>query len=75
MFITKECKIGMENRIEELENILCPCGQHDWLKVDEYNGYNLWSGKMDNGTRYQCKRCLKKKYVPNDPIEFKEVQL
>lgn len=63
MVITKERYLGMEHRIEELENLLCPCGQHTWVEVEDYNGYNIWSGKNETGKRYQCKKCLKKKYI------------
>lgn len=63
MFVTKEMYLGMQHRIEELENILCPCGAHDWVEVEDYNGYDIWKGEMRTGKRYQCRKCLKKKYI------------
>lgn len=43
--------ILQEFRIKELEEKLCPCEQHDWLKI----GYN----PCNNFYTYKCKRCCK----------------
>jgi transposase-like protein len=57
-------KLEMDNivlriRVQTLENIICPCDQHDWVKVavDLEGG----TGHGDETTiyHYQCKRCLK----------------
>lgn len=44
-------------RIKELEEILCPCEQHDWIS----NGYHFsgGTGRGDETTIYHyiCKRC------------------
>lgn len=64
MIVSKENYINLQHRVEELENILCPCGSHDFVEVDDYNGYEVWTGKSRVGKRYQCKKCLKKKFVP-----------
>ena len=48
-----------KTRIKELENIICPAEQHDFIKVDEeayiIDGY----GSTIFTRRYVCKRCLK----------------
>ena len=64
MIVSKENYLNLQHRVEELENILCPCGSHDWVEIDAYNGYEVWTGKSRVGMRYQCKKCLKKKFVP-----------
>lgn len=64
MIVSKENYLNLQHRIEELENILCPCGSHDWVEIDAYNGYEVWTCKPRGGRRYQCKKCLKKKFVP-----------
>lgn len=64
MIVSKENYLNLQHRVEELENILCPCGTHDWVEIDAYNGYEVWTGKARSGRRYQCKKCLKKKFVP-----------
>jgi hypothetical protein len=47
-------------RIKELEEILCPCEQHDWIS----NGYHFsgGTGRGDETTIYHyiCKRCKKR---------------
>lgn len=64
MFVSKEHYIKMENRIEQLENLICPPDKgHDFVEVDDYNGFDIWTGKCLEGKRYQCARCLKKKFV------------
>ena len=54
----------MENRIEQIEKLICPPHKgHDFVEVDDYNGFDIWTGKCLEGKRYQCTRCLKKKFV------------
>lgn len=47
-------------RIRELEEILCPCEQHDWVST----GYHFdgGTGRGDHTTFYHyiCKRCKKR---------------
>lgn len=47
-------------RIAELEEILCPCEQHDFVKTDFH--FEGGSGRGDELTiyHYVCKRCKKK---------------
>lgn len=62
MLISRTEYLTMKHRIEELEEILCPCGQHDWVEGEkEYARFNL-SGE-DNGYTItcKCKRCKRKK--------------
>lgn len=46
----------LEERVTELEEILCPFNQHDWIEVD-------WHLDVDCDVvyHYKCKRC--RKYV------------
>lgn len=51
--------VRLTYRVEELEERLCPCGDHDWKKVDYRlvsftNGYDT-----DAIFTYKCKRCGK----------------
>lgn len=69
MIVSKENYLNLQHRIEELENIICPVGSHDWVEIDAYDGYEVWTGKARAGKRYQCKKCLKKKFVPFDDYE------
>lgn len=51
-----EKRIKMEARIRELEELLCPCEQHDWVQTKLVN--------CDDGTQeqyYMCRRCKKEK--------------
>ena len=64
MIVSKENYLNLQHRVEELENILCPCGSHDWVEIDAYNGYEVWTGKSRVGMRYQCTKCLTKMCVP-----------
>lgn len=65
MFQTKrklrEKAIRQEARIRELEEILCPCERHFWLRTGVH--YESPSGNgMDLTTvyHYSCKRCKKR---------------
>ena len=52
--------IVLKARIAYLEEILCPCQQHDFIKVD----YDLigGSGRADETVlyHYQCRKCGKR---------------
>ena len=61
MWISKVEIAKYDARIKELENIICPAEQHDFVQLSEertlFNGY---------GTEYVyrsfiCKKCLKKR--------------
>ena len=50
--------IRLRCRVAELEERLCPCEQHDWVKVEvtyDYDGYSHCSVR----SRFKCKRCGK----------------
>lgn len=55
MFGKKQQQIlKLQNRVRELENILCPFNQHDFVETDRiYDG-------GDPIVSYKCKRCHKK---------------
>lgn len=46
-------------RIKELENIICPAEQHDFVVVDEKMDIIDGYGSAVYHRRYVCKRCLK----------------
>lgn len=50
----------LEYRVKTLENILCPCGQHDWVKSTETYGTD---GNFERYTieTYMCRKCFKEK--------------
>lgn len=51
--------IVLKSRVAELENLICPCGQHDLVQVD----YELvdGTGRGDETIMYyyQCRKCNK----------------
>lgn len=52
--------VRLTYRVKELEERLCPCESHDWVRV----GYRyVFSGccPPDTVYRYKCKRCGKEK--------------
>ena len=48
-------------RVEELEERLCPCGEHDWKQVDFYTTSFTGGLDFDVVYQYKCKRCGKTK--------------
>lgn len=51
----------LTHRVQELEERLCPCGQHDYIKVGaEWDDMPAGSDMI---CEYQCKRCGKKTKV------------
>lgn len=61
MFVSRTEYLTMKHRIEELEEILCPCGQHDWIEGEkEYARFNL-NGDDGYTITCKCKRCKRKK--------------
>lgn len=54
----REENIRLQCRIEALENIVCPGGEHDWFKIDV--GFDTIDGVVfREWERMQCKRCGK----------------
>lgn len=57
----KEEVVKLTYRVAELEERICPCEQHDWLKIS----FRLYGGTGvgDELTlyKYKCKRCGKEK--------------
>ena len=51
--------VKLNCRVQELEERLCPCSQHDWEII--CRGYNVAYGVCDVEIiyRYKCKRCGK----------------
>jgi hypothetical protein len=51
----------LQQRVEELEERLCPFNQHDWVEIDSYeipiNNYL----DFDTVRVYKCRRCGKKR--------------
>lgn len=52
--------IQLQNRIKELEEIICPCGQHNWVKVEGYCKFDgIGNYEEPYYDLYQCKNCKK----------------
>lgn len=47
-------------RIRELEEILCPCEQHDFIKTGFHFEGGTGRGDSDTVNHYMCKRCKKR---------------
>lgn len=58
-----ERALSQEARIRELEEILCPCGVHDFITVRKH--FEGGTGHGDELTVYHkvCKRCKKRVYT------------
>lgn len=50
--------VRLTYRVQELEDRLCPCEQHDYIKVD--TEYECSPVGVDAIGVYRCKRCGKK---------------
>lgn len=61
MFNTKlkEENRQLRNRIYELEQILCPCEQHDLVQTGREMCFGNSPAEIDYIYTYQCKRCKK----------------
>ena len=63
--MTRKTKLMLENislkaRVAELEEKICPCEQHDYIKIDyEFFG---GTGRGDETTiyKYKCRKCGKR---------------
>lgn len=51
-----------DNRIRELEDMMCPYNQHDYIETDSKVICGNY-GDTSRKTIYQCKRCKKIKVV------------
>lgn len=61
MFSSRTYEATLKARIKELENILCPAEQHDFVLVDETMHVIDGRGSTIFSRRYVCKKCLKVK--------------
>lgn len=60
MFFKKQKEIDhLRNRVHELEEILCPCSQHDYVKLGREIHFGSSVGELDYLVILQCKRCKK----------------
>lgn len=52
---------NLKNRIHELEEILCPCEQHEYIEVGKKIQTEYCAGIIDSyyKTKYICKKCKK----------------
>lgn len=55
----KQLICELKNRVHELEEILCPCEQHDLVEVYTYNHYDNDGFYMYPISVYVCRRCKK----------------
>lgn len=55
MFFRKQRKIDqLRNRVHELEEILCPCSQHDFVQIDKEMYVGSSPGEIDYILTLQC---------------------
>lgn len=64
MILTKKVSSALrdkDERIKELEEILCPCQQHDWIELESRFVIDSGAPIVDGHTegKYICKRCKK----------------
>lgn len=52
-------EVGQELRIEQLEDIICPNGQHTWIEMED-RAMDV-SGRQRYYTVSVCKKCKKKR--------------
>lgn len=58
-----------QNRIHELEEILCPCSQHEFVLLNQYMSCDGF-GEIYTNRVIQCRRC-KKITQDDDSIAFR----
>ena len=62
MYIKREEYVNLNNRSDELEELLCPCAQHQWVRgEEEYVRTSIDDSEI--GVNYRCKKCKKKRLV------------
>ena len=52
--------VRLSYRIEDLENRLCPCEDHDWKVIGRHTKFHDY-GVTTNVNHLKCKRCGKTK--------------
>lgn len=64
--------IKLQNRINQLEEIICPCNHHEYIEIDSNSVPEFCGGYVDCYTvrTLQCKKC-KKIVRDDDRIGFK----
>lgn len=69
MWVTKKDQeiSGLENRVCELEELLCPFNSHDFVETD----YDIGAYEMET-YYYTCRRCRKKVQYPYKLVEVKK---
>ena len=50
---------NLNHRIEDLEELLCPCESHQWKLIDQITTYGLFDC-YDTNYIYKCTHCGKK---------------
>jgi len=50
---------ALRRRVEELEERICPCGDHDWKRCDTVF---VFIGTVDGLHMYKCKKCGKQRW-------------
>ena len=61
-------KNELKNRVEELEEILCPCGRHEFVIVDIDTTYPYYGGQtveILQTRKLKCRKCKKVVYDYN----------
>jgi len=62
MFFKKQKRIDcLTRRVEELEEMICPCESHDYVKIKAEWFYDLY-GDDEINYKYKCRRCGKVKW-------------
>ena len=51
--------LALEHRVKDLEERICPCGQHEWKRIG--TEYVWWSGTIEAIHRYKCAKCGKER--------------
>ena len=52
--------VRLRYRVQELEERLCPCEQHQWIVIDKKIDFGSF-GDITNYYIYKCRRCGKTK--------------
>ena len=61
MFKKSRQILELQNRVNELESILCPFNQHDFIETDRtYDGGDSIYSREEWIVSYKCRRCHKK---------------
>lgn len=55
---TALCILKLQNRVNELEEIICPTHSHDWKKII-IRDYHTSEGDTQTETEYMCTKCKK----------------